>query len=101
MTVVTNDADCSLQFDPVGKNKFDAKSCDIAKAFLAKNAISYANVAAPAGSVAVVRIGTESFTAPDPAKVTGDERKAAITAFQGQIKDALTKACLLYTSRCV
>ena len=92
VTVVTNDADCSLQFDPVGKNKFDAKSCDIAKAFLAKNAISYANVAAPAGSVAVVRIGTESFTAPDPAKVTGDERKAAITAFQGQIKDALTKA---------
>ncbi len=92
VTVVTNDADCSLQFDPVGKNKFDAKSCDIAKAFLAKNAIGYANVAAPAGSVAVVRIGTESFTAPDPAKVTGDERKAAITAFQGQIKDALTKA---------
>jgi len=92
VTVVTNDADCSLQFDPVGKNKFDAKSCDIAKAFLAKNAIGYANVTAPAGSVAVVRIGTESFTAPDPAKVTGDERKAAITAFQGQIKDALTKA---------
>lgn len=92
VTVVTNDADCSLQFDPVGKNKFDVKSCDIAKAFLAKNAISYANVAAPAGSLAVVRIGTESFTAPDPAKVTGDERKAAITAFQGQIKDALTKA---------
>ena len=92
VTVVTNDADCSLQFDPVGKNKFDAKSCDIAKAFLAKNAIGYANVAAPSGSVAVVRIGAESFTAPDPAKVTGDERKAAITAFQGQIKDALTKA---------
>ena len=92
VTVVTNDADCSLQFDPVGKNKFDAKSCDIAKAFLAKNAIGYANVAAPSGSVAVVRIGAESFTAPDPAKITGDERKAAITAFQGQIKDALTKA---------
>ena len=92
VTVVTNDADCSLQFDPVGKNKFDAKSCDIAKAFLAKNAIGYANVAAPSGSVAVVRIGAESFTAPDPAKVTGDKRKAAISAFQGQIKDALTKA---------
>ena len=92
VTVVTNDADCSLQFDPVGKNKFDAKSCDIAKAFLAKNAIGYANVAAPSGSVAVVRIGAESFTAPDPAKVTGDERKAAISAFQGQIKEALTKA---------
>ncbi|MBX4389339.1 hypothetical protein K4H03_25000, partial [Mycobacterium tuberculosis] len=39
VTVVPNDAACSLQFDPVGGNKFDSKSCDIAKAFLAKNAI--------------------------------------------------------------
>ncbi|MDZ3832204.1 MAG: MFS transporter [Sphingopyxis sp.] len=92
VSVVTNDADCSLQFDPVGKNKFDSKSCDIAKAFLAKNAISYSNVAAPAGSVAVVRIGDASFTAPDPAKLTGDDRTAAIAAFQGELKGALTDA---------
>ena len=48
VTVVTNDADCSLQFDPVGKNKFDAKSCDIAKAFLAKNAIAASRSSASA-----------------------------------------------------
>ncbi|PZQ21800.1 MAG: MFS transporter [Sphingopyxis macrogoltabida] len=92
VTVATNDADCSLQFDPVGKNRFDSKSCDIAKAFLAKNAIGYTTVAAPAGSVAVVHVGDASFTAPDPATVTGEDRAAAITAFQGEVKGALTAA---------
>ena len=92
VSVVTNDADCSLQFDPVGRNKFDSRSCDIAKSFLAKNAISYGNVSAPAGTVATVRIGERSFTAPDPATVTGAERAAAIAAFQGQVKAALGEA---------
>ncbi|MBA4762075.1 MFS transporter [Sphingomonas sp.] len=92
VTVVTSDADCSLQFDPVGGNKFDSKSCDIAKAFLAKNAISYSSVEAPAGTIAQVKIGDATFTAPDPAQVTGADRKAAITAFQGELKAALTTA---------
>ncbi|WP_439570733.1 MFS transporter [Sphingomonas sp.] len=92
VTVVTNDADCSLQFDPVGGNKFDSKSCDIAKAFLAKNAISYSSVEAPVGAIAQVKVGDATFTAPDPAKVTGADRKAAITAFQGELKAALTTA---------
>ena len=94
VTVVTSASasDCSLQFDPVGKNKFDSKSCDIAKAFLAKNAIGYSTVAAPAGSVAVVRIGEASFVAPDPAKVTGETRAKAIADFQAELKGALARA---------
>ena len=92
VTVITNDNDCSLQFDPVGKNKFDAKSCDIAKAFLAKSSVSYTSTEAPAGTVAQITIGSETFTAPDPAKVTEGERKAAIKTFQDDVKAALTKA---------
>ena len=92
VTVVTNKNDCSLQFDPVGKNKFDSLSCDIAKSYLAKNAISYKNVDAPAGTIATVRVGNVSFTAPDPSKVTGEQRAAAIKSFQDEIKGALTKA---------
>ncbi len=92
VTIVTNDADCSVQFDPIGRNKFDSKSCDIAKSFLAKNAISYNNVEAPAGSVAMVKIGDQSFTAPDPSQVTGEARAAAIKSFQGEIKGALQAA---------
>ena len=35
--------DCSVQFDPVGKNKFDRTGCDIAKSALAKAGVPYAN----------------------------------------------------------
>lgn len=92
VSVVVNHDECSVQFDPIGKNKFDAKSCDIAKSFLAKSAVSYSNVGAEAGAIAQVKIGTATFTAPDPAKVTGEERKAAIDAFQKEVKAALAAA---------
>ena len=90
--VVAHDGECSVQFDPVGKNRFDAKSCDIAKAFLAKGGISYDNVEAPAGTIASVRIGGQTIMAPDPARVSGVERKAAIEAFQGEARAALDAA---------
>jgi MFS family permease len=92
ITVVVNDADCSVQFDPVGRNKFDAKSCDIAKSFLAKSGVSYSKVDAPAGTVASIKIGTETLVAPDPNLITGADKKATITAYQDSVKAALAKA---------
>lgn len=92
VSVVVNDNECSVQFDPVGRNKFDSMSCDIAKSFLAKGGISYSKVEAPAGTVAEIRIGNTVLTAPDPAKVKGDERKAAIAKFQDEARAALAKA---------
>jgi MFS family permease len=92
VSVIVNNDECSVQFDPIGKNKFDAKSCDIAKSFLAKSAVSYSNVGAEQGAIAQVKVGTATFTAPDPAKVTGEERKAAIEAFQKDVKAALAAA---------
>ncbi|MFN5632662.1 MAG: MFS transporter [Sphingomonadales bacterium] len=92
VSVVVNDNECSVQFDPVGRNKFDSKSCDIAKSFLAKGGISYSKVEAPAGTVAQIRIGNTVLIAPDPAKVNGDERKAAIATFQDEARAALAKA---------
>lgn len=92
VTVVVNNADCSVQFDPVGKNKFDTKSCDIAKSYLAKSGVSYSKVDAPAGTIASIKIGSETFTAPDPALVTGADKKAAIAAYQDSVKAALAKA---------
>ncbi len=90
--VVVNDADCSVQFDPVGRNKFDTKSCDIAKSFLAKSGVSYTKVDAAAGTVASIKIGTETLVAPDPNVVTGADKKAAITAYQDSVKAALDRA---------
>lgn len=92
VSVIVNNDECSVQFDPIGKNKFDAKSCDIAKSFLAKSAVSYSNTPAAAGTIAQVKVGSATFTAPDPAKVTGEERKAAIDAFQKEVKAALAQA---------
>jgi MFS family permease len=92
VSVIVNSQDCSVQFDPVGKNKFDSKSCDIAKSFLAKGGISYTNVEAESGAIAQIKVGAASFVAPDPAKLTGEDRKAAITAYQTEVKAALTAA---------
>jgi len=92
VVVTANDAECSFQFDPIGKNKFDASSCDIAKAFLAKSGINYTNRAAAPGTIASVAIGGQTLTAPNPAEVTGADRAAAIAAYQESIKGALADA---------
>jgi MFS family permease len=92
VTVIADPRQCSFQFDPIGKNTFDSTSCDIAKSFLAKAGISYRRVDARAGTVAQIRSGESTFTAPDPKLVTGKERKAAIAAFQKEVKGALSAA---------
>jgi MFS family permease len=92
VTVVANPKECSFQFDPIGKNAFDSTSCDIAKSFLAKASVSYQREDAPPGTVAKIRSGSNTFTAPDPKVVTGPDRKAAIAAFQKQVKTALSAA---------
>ena len=89
VAVVAPAGECSFQFDPVGKNKFDAHSCDIAKAYLAKASVSYTNVDAPAGTVASIRIGSTVIPGVDPATVTGPAKKAAIKTFQDTTKAAL------------
>jgi MFS family permease len=88
--VVADPGQCSFQFDPVGKNKFDTTSCDIAKSFLAKAGVSYQRVNAPSGSIAQIKAGETTLTAPDPRQVTGADRKAAIAQFQASAKKALT-----------
>jgi MFS family permease len=92
VSVIVNKEECSFQFDPVGKNKFDAKSCDIAKSYLAKGGISYQNVDAPAGTVASIKIGETTLVAPDPKVVTGAAKKDAIKAYQDSVKKALADA---------
>lgn len=92
VTVTADPANCSVQFDPIGRNKFDAKSCDIAKSYLAKTGISYENVEAASGTVASIAIGSTVIPAVDPNAVAGPDRAAAITAFQRDATAALTQA---------
>jgi MFS family permease len=92
VTVVADPKDCSVQFDPIGKNPFDSTSCDIAKNFLAKASVSYKSEDAPAGTLTKIRSGSNTFDAPDPKVLKGADRKAAIAAFQKQVKTALSAA---------
>jgi MFS family permease len=92
VTVIADPKQCSFQFDPIGKNPFDTTSCDIAKSFLAKAGVSYQRIDAPPGTIAQIRSGASTLTAPDPKVVTGKERKAAIAAFQKETKAVLAAA---------
>jgi MFS family permease len=91
VSIIANQNECSFQFDPIGKNRFDSRSCDVAKAYLAKASVSYSNVDAPAGTVASIRIGDQVVPGVDVSSVTGDAKKAAISAFQARTSAALTK----------
>ena len=92
VTIVAHGGECSFQFDPVGKNRFDQTSCDVAKAYMAKSGVNYANVEAAAGSPAVVKVGSVSFTAPDATTLAGPDKTAAIGAFQDALKAGLARA---------
>lgn len=91
VTVVADPATCALQFDPVGKAAF-ASSCDIAKNVLSNAGVSYDNVAAPAGSGAVVRIGAVEVASVEGAGLDAAGLKAARADVEGRVKAALTAA---------
>src|SRR6202012_2643846 len=78
VTVTADPGECSFQFDPIGKNKFDSTSCDIAKSYLAKAGVSYKRVDAPPGTAAQVQSGATVLTAPDPKTVNGADKKAVM-----------------------
>jgi len=91
--VVTADpATCSFQGNPVAREIDFKSSCDIAKRYLVQNSVSYENVAGPAGSPAVVKIGDKIVTAPVGTVVNHkfDEASAtAIAAFKKEMAEDL------------
>ncbi|MDO9076247.1 MAG: MFS transporter [Brevundimonas sp.] len=91
VSVRADPADCALQFDPVGKTVFDS-SCDIAKSYLARAGVTYANIAAPAGSTAEVRIGEVVVTSFDGAALPRPDFAARKTEWEAGLGAALTSA---------
>ncbi|HEX8641841.1 MAG TPA: MFS transporter [Allosphingosinicella sp.] len=91
--IVAADPDtCAFQFDPVGRNRFDATGCDIAKSFLARSGTPYSSTARARGDPAWIAIGGRRLLAPDPAQLRPDQRAPAIAAFQDEAKAALAAA---------
>jgi MFS family permease len=95
VTVIADPDNCSFQFDPVGRKVF-TQSCDVVKSSLARAGIPYKNEAAPAGTVARVRIGqgdTAMFLDAFPGETLDKAGfKAASDKFTADLKGALAKA---------
>ncbi len=90
--VVTADpAECSFQFNPTGTVKFTS-SCDIAKQVLAGASVSYDNVAAPAGTVASIKIGETAITGYTSKGMSADDAKKKDAEFKKAVADDLKAA---------
>ncbi len=90
IVVLADPNDCSFQFNPTGLSKF-TNSCDVAKAALARNSVSYKTEDAPAGSVAKIKVGDKVIESFDAVKA-GAEAGARTTAFNRTLAEALAAA---------
>ena len=90
VTVIADPNECSFQFNPVGTASFTS-SCDVAKSFLARNAVNYANEAAPPGTTARIRIGDQEISSFD-ARAAGAEAAGLTEAFNAAATDAIRQA---------
>jgi len=90
--IVTADpAECSFQFNPTGTVKFTS-SCDIAKQVLAGASVSYENVAAPAGTVATIKIGETAIPSYTSKGLSADDAKKKDAEFKKLVADDLKAA---------
>ncbi len=89
--VVAPPADCSLQFDLIGKAKF-VTACDIAKAALTNRGVAYTNRAAPPGTPTVIRIGGEQVASVNARGLNKATRAAAMRQFDTRLRAALRRA---------
>jgi MFS family permease len=90
VVVTAYPGECSFQFNPTGTASFTS-SCDIAKSFLARNAVNYSNVAAPAGTPATIKIGDKVITSFDKV-AAGADGAAKEKAFNDQATAAIRAA---------
>jgi len=97
VTVTADPAECSFQFNPTGTKKFTS-SCDIAKQRLASASVSYENIAAPAGTPAVIKVGDTTvnvkYSADEitAAKQKAEEKLAALNAAEPKDAKAIEAA---------
>ena len=90
--IVTADpAECQFQFNPTGTKKFTS-SCDIAKAKLAAASVNYQNVAAPAGTVATIKVGEQVLESYSAAGLSKEDATAKDGEFTGKLKEMIKEA---------
>ena len=94
--VIADSEECSVQFNPVGRTPDGrdafASSCDVAKSFLTNAGVSYNNRAAPAGTPALIQIGTRELASVDIRQLDAKAQKDAKARFANQVKAELKNA---------
>jgi len=91
VVVVADPKACAFQFDPVGKKTF-LQSCDVAKTALAKAGVPYTNEAAPAGTLARVKVGSAEVTSVEGTGMPAAAFKEASGAFNKALTAKLKEA---------
>jgi MFS family permease len=91
VTITADPNECSFQFNPTGTAKFTS-SCDIAKQVLASASVSYDNIAAPAGTVASIKIGERSIPSYAAKGISADDAKKKDAEFKKLVSDDLKAA---------
>jgi MFS family permease len=89
VTVIADPAECSFQFNPVGISQFRT-SCDIVKAALVSRSVNYSNEAAPAGTVASIKIGEQVIPAFNGVGLAAADFGTKSAAFNKTLGDAIT-----------
>jgi MFS family permease len=90
VTIFANSGECSLLFDPVGRNQFDRRACDVARAFVTRAGVSYEMRPTAIGERgADVHVGAAVVRIGDVGRMSDEERASAISAFQTEARSAL------------
>ena len=91
VVVIADPADCSFQFDPIGKALF-VSSCDVVKTALARAGVPYTNEAGAAGTLAQVKIGELAIAARDARGLPRAEARAYSAELGSRIRAQLAVA---------
>ncbi|MFV3130604.1 MFS transporter [Niveispirillum sp. KHB5.9] len=105
VVVIADPNECSFQFNPTATAKFTS-SCDIAKSALVAKGVPYSNEAAPAGTIAQIKVGDTVIDSYDGSGIATKtevnlghtpsaapvDTKAAGAAFTKSVGDALVAA---------
>ena len=91
VSVVADPKDCNLLFDPVGGRVFTS-SCDVARNALIAQSVAFKTESAPAGTLAKVKVGDQSFDSVNGAGLAGPDFAAKRTAFTTAVTGAVRAA---------
>jgi len=68
-----------LQFDPIGKAKYDTLSCDIVQRRSSQRRDQLRHIGCAGGQRSEIRIGEAHFTAPEPSSIADQRGGAAVS----------------------